>query len=828
MPRRKEPVNYTCDDIRRRGLGDPLGSCEDFSPSYDVQAGRDVGPLLAALTALIGPLPPNAMELTLDRELGLEEEDLPSLVAEAGGDLGNVDLSLLLAQGTLANLVPFLPLGDRKKAYKARVRKCAQLKDDDVEFGAEGCKRKGHLVLPRGRLSFIEPGTYRPRDPQRFAEKEPYSEHPVTPATTERHLRAEPPLDARTQSQRVHALTRERSTSARVARMTQAIIQGLMDYGTAQGGASSPYVVIPQRPEPMIAAGVPEAAAVALARGSTRRVLKGHPQLSIEMRLFSLFGSVPLIIGRVDTPDRAYFDLAVGSLKSLRGPLRALNKRTPATAFSPAREGLLTRIKGSARPKRRAKRAMQQRLVITRAWVERPGSPKFLLNIRSLDDFYPQLERATRKGTDWTIVFEVVPPFDRTEKHLLRLQHSNLFSPQGSPLLPDYTTLRGLSLPELAHTLAQRLTQPRKRRRGRRQPPSHSSAKKNPVATYTLSQAVADRVQPGDWLPLTLGARVDVDNPANSVGKVVYRSKKPGAEPKVWSARRVAAFMNIARHGHALSEEVKGQDAKDLIPGLVRAAEESVSATSNPRSRQRKNPMAKHRDYLSTDSVLNRRSNWYDPGTVWDYYEAGEFPAAESVPVNRRNPRRAKKNSGRARTNASSAHRANAARAMQIKNQQGVSLKEAWAIVKGRSNPRRSRRNPRTYKSHSTSVHQYRSASHKANAAEAMRLKHDNGISLKEAWAIVKGGRAAANPRAGAYWPRNSVYELADGPFGSTFPLPVNRRNPRRARRNAGKTFIGRFPSPCKVCGESMKGHEIVQVGVGPKGGKQMAHKNCS
>ena len=44
------------------------------------------------------------------------------------------------------------------------------------------------------------------------------------------------------------------------------------------------------------------------------------------------------------------------------------------------------------------------------------------------------------------------------------------------------------------------------------------------------------------------------------------------------------------------------------------------------------------------------------PGTLWDYYEIGEMGAHEAQPVNRRNPRRAKKNSAaknprRARSN---------------------------------------------------------------------------------------------------------------------------------------------------------------------------------
>lgn len=174
--------------------------------------------------------------------------------------------------------------------------------------------------------------------------------------------------------------------------------------------------------------------------------------------------------------------------------------------------------------------------------------------------------------------------------------------------------------------------------------------------------------------------------------------------------------------------------------------------------RSRKNPYPSyHRTSFSADNALNRAATFYYPGTLWDYYEAGEFAPSEATPVNRRNPRK------------------------------------------------KARR----------------------NSAKAMKLKHERGISLKEAWRIVKGG-AASNPGVAPYWPRNSVYELSDGPFGATKPLPVNRRNPRKkARRNAG-TMVGRFPSPCTICGQSMKGHPIVRVGTGPRGGKQMAHANCA
>ena len=171
--------------------------------------------------------------------------------------------------------------------------------------------------------------------------------------------------------------------------------------------------------------------------------------------------------------------------------------------------------------------------------------------------------------------------------------------------------------------------------------------------------------------------------------------------------------------------------------------QEPTSTRKNPMAR--KNPRYKNAS-LSSNQDLNKASDYYFPGTAWDWYQAGHFGVdTASVPVNRRNP-------------------------SKKKSKKALTSKQISAGFGGRD-------------------------------------------------AMLKN-----NPKRRPYWPRHSEYEQALGPYGpvGSTPSAPNRRNPK-----SKGTMIGRFPSPCKKCGESMKGHEIHQVGVGPRGGKQMAHVNC-
>lgn len=124
-------------------------------------------------------------------------------------------------------------------------------------------------------------------------------------------------------------------------------------------------------------------------------------------------------------------------------------------------------------------------------------------------------------------------------------------------------------------------------------------------------------------------------------------------------------------------------------------------------------------------------------------------------------------------------------------------------------------------------------------AKAAMELYHSGqASSLKEAWAMVKGRR---NPRGGrklgghaarsgrsahASDPWHSQYEQSIGQFSTQEQYtrgfqPMNRRNPGAMK--------ARFPGQCCMCGVDFnRGEDIADSGMrGPRGGKKMAHIGC-
>jgi len=769
-----------CKELRQAKLGDPLGLCQDFSPSYRGPAQDPTAVLQAFIEDLIGlPAARQMPSMKLDADLQLEEEDIESLL----GPRTNVDVSLLLAQGTLGDLVRLVQPSDSRAAYEARLSDCDRILREDGEeaWRAAGCKRDGHLMLPRGRMSFTGPG-------ERF---------PVGPATKQRWKDEEPPLGARTQSPEAHAFAQARK--GRLGLLAGEIEQGLIAYAMSSGQPAGLPIALPPRPGPLVAAGVPPAAAKLLLKPRqgthVRAVARKKPASDLNERLLAIFGLVPLQVNHeiAGVPQGTYFDLSGRDLRRVRST--ELHRRSqPGVKDSIV--DLMVQLRGPKRPKKARRPTTRQRLYVWKVQVDYTDGRKKEIPLRSQHGFWTALDAATRNRNDWTLVIDLG---DKASPRTLRLQHSVFSGPTGAAVLPDYTTLRGLALPELALALAQRLVAPRKRRRGRRQDPL--SAKTNPVSTYTLTAEMTAGMKEGDARPYTPGATLDPPQ-----GQFIYWSKRKG--PQVVSAARLASWAQVARRGRQIHQ--LATDEATLVP-----------VTHNPRSPQRKTTMARRRKTrrnpqmqstdlgLSSNRTLNKYTDWYYPGTAWDYYEAGEYDQYNSsVPVNRRNPRR------------------------QLTQKQilaGFGGKAAQAKARSAKRNSGARKN-RAYKEHSTSVHQYRDSGHKANASKAMGFKHDFGISLKEAWAHVKGGttptrgnpRRVGGSRSAGYWPRHSPYSQVLGPYGASAPLSPSRRNPR-----GGKTMVGRFPSPCFHCGESMKGHEIHQVGVGPRGGKQMAHVNC-
>jgi hypothetical protein len=801
-----------CKELRDRKPGDPLDLCHDFTPSYPV--GREIrrqARARAARLASTPSAPPYDIQELLDAAQGWLALETPvtsatalSVVAEDTGDLEGIldeaglalpaaPLDQLLATGVVADLLPTVdqPLSrDPRVVYQARVAECDRLlaEEGEVAWRRAGCKRDSHLMLPGGRGGLTEPG------PRRR----------VGAATRQRWADGEPPLTARTQSPEAHAYAEARK--GRVGLLAQKIEQGLLAYAQRTGQPDKGPVVLPARPAGLIEAGVPAAAAVALTRprqGVRLRTLrrhKGNPTLM--ERFLAVFGLLALRVNHDlnGVNQGTYFDLTGRDLRRVR--TKELHAKTqeehPRSIVA-----LMTQLRGPLRPKKKRTPVSQQRLYVWDVRVVYADGRQTSIPLTAQHEFWDALNYATERRKDWTLVLQVGA---ESAPRTIKLQHSVFFGPAGEEELPDYTTLRGLALPELAHILAQQLADPRKRRRGRQLPPLQ--AKTNPVPTYVLTDEMTAGMEEGDSRPYSAGA---TRSPPH--GQFIYKNARGGLQ--VVSAKRLLSWKRLGE---------RNLEAKHLL-----AEQAASAATTNPRSLERRPKMARRNPRKSLGLSSNRRLNKPDlqtglhyPGTVWDYYELGEFQSGQStVPVNRRNPSSKKKKArtlSRAQLAAGFGGKAAKARANQ-----------------GRANP------PKRRTSHSKSVHRYKDPTHKANAKLAMSYKHGANISLSEAWGHVKAGTtpratgALNNPRrlgtAGYassrqhgrdYWPRHSPYSQVQGPYGASSPISPARRNPI-----GGKTLIGRFPSPCKNCGASMKNAEIHQVGIGPRGGKQMAHVNC-
>ncbi len=525
------------------------------------------------------------------------------------------------------DFTPSYPFTEEERAaYVAEVAHCRTLVGDKKAFEEAGCKREAHARIPRGRLSFVRPGTYHPYDPEAWREKDPQKRFEVTEATEARWIGEGPPLNARTQSPNVYGKGMTR-TQVRIDELTQEIRAGLLRFAPEADGILT--VVIPLQPYLLLQAGVPKAAATLLVRKLGGRQVWMHPQaerLSARARFKKLFAGADITFPPPNR-DTAVLDLGEADLRRLSGRLRD---------FLPSLLAL------------RRKNPMQ--LILSMTSTDLRGTVTPLIPNHSEEDLELDLEEAVQGPGQVTLVLGT--PGDLLT---LKLQHSKLRPRVERDQEPDYTTLQGFSLLELPAVLAQKVVSGRRKRRGRKRGPS---TRQNPKLQRT-----------------------------------------PMAK------------------------------------------------------RSRKNPSHSYNDdVLSSDPMLNKLTDWYYPGTVWDYYEEGAFNLSESVPVNRRNPSKRSK----ARKN-------------------GLTHKQLLAGFGGKA-------------------------------------------------AQLAAAKSNPRPKRGAYWPRNSVYELTDGPFGATQPLPVNRRNPKSSGAK-----VWRFPTPCAQCGQSMQGMEykVLAGRKGPRGGKVRAHKNC-
>ncbi len=85
-----------------------------------------------------------------------------------------------------------------------------------------------------------------------------------------------------------------------------------------------------------------------------------------------------------------------------------------------------------------------------------------------------------------------------------------------------------------------------------------------------------------------------------------------------------------------------------------------------------------------------------------------------------------------------------AKKAMKMAHREGISLKEAWRRVKGGRKTTKKSTRKTTKRRKKTTKKRKKTTSKKSSRSEAkraMKLKHDRGISLKAAWKIVKKER---------------------------------------------------------------------------------------
>jgi len=94
------------------------------------------------------------------------------------------------------------------------------------------------------------------------------------------------------------------------------------------------------------------------------------------------------------------------------------------------------------------------------------------------------------------------------------------------------------------------------------------------------------------------------------------------------------------------------------------------------------------------------------------------------------------------RTTAVKRNQSNAKKAMKLAHSRGITLKQAWAIVKkqsgGTSRKTTTKRSKKTTKRSKTTKSRKSTTKGRSQAKRAMKLAHREGISLKAAWKRIK------------------------------------------------------------------------------------------
>ena len=774
----RKPVDYECP----LHLQDPLGTCLDFDPSYDVrrlEAGpsaktvekllrlvsevtetdRDSFSLDTPLVELFGGKKPLISDL---------EEVLRGMKSRAG-----VSLELLIARGRIRDL---LPVPDSREVYVAKVETCRDLKEDEEAFRAGRCKRRGHILLPHGRESFraLRPSGWREVKDTSLASRgvSPEKRLAEEKRRKSRLYRVGEPFDARTQSVGNRKYLERRAMEGRlppsmmeevlfsvdlgkaVASYAQQIVRGVEAY--SRGKAQEGNVLIPEDPKDLERAGVPTEAAAELSKALAgaqpgRRVtrpelseivrgLLGHPSFRTNRdRLYFLAEAVDL---RRVAPELRPF------VKEARGYQRTESEKLQAAMAAEQRGG-----GGAVVLRRQETRNTEVYVSISLLFPSGVPDEDRAVLLPVGEGKWP---RAFNVAADENANFsklrlslkKAVRPGEKLGGELvLDLQHSKLFGIGALTGRVDYSSLQGLSLPEIAVILARKKLSSRRKRRGRTRELYTFRAQNNPLPTYTLTPAdlqgpaysMGGKDEKGK--PRPVGSVVADMGPGTYKpyrdGLMIYWSAKDDSQPKVVSQKRFGTWLTVAKYGEKVSQAAHPEAS---------LSETSISATA------RNNPM----------SIYSALSN----------------------------PRKARKGPSAGQSSWRQQFKALAQQA-EFRAAAGEGMRAAWAKVY----PVASRK-----------------PKHNADIEQHIANNNPNPYVLDigpYGPSMVPVNRRNPNP-----------YALDMGPYGPSM-VPVNRRNP------ANGVTVGRFPSPCSVCGESMKGQEIHQIGVGPRGGKQMAHVHC-
>lgn len=610
--------------------------------------------------------------------------------------------------------------------------------------------------------------------------------------------------------------------------------------------------VVPDRVEPLIRAGVSPAIAAKMVehlRGATLRLEPKKTKASFTQMLSRLFANaifVPAPPDRGPTGATAYPYFSVAELD-----LKRVKK--PAHAALP----LLTRAKSTSG--RMGKPIYVQRVVATGGGRE---------STAPIDrNAWPDDTNVWASGLDphCSLVITLSSPM-LNETINIKVQHSELARVAAGNTAPNYTTLRGFSAQELSGVLSRKTLSPRKRRRGRSSEPFLPPVRTNPLATYTLTPA--DLTGPALRLDGTPVAemRPGTYKPYGP-GKAIFWGTKSGATPKVVSTERLQTWLKVASLGAQISSLSSGSTPalRQKRAGAVRPATiPSLPTRDFPFSNVPEVPMSHYAKrnteshFYNTDADFPVYPGWYKEnvhqrniptpeyytGTAWDYQTMQDFGPQESVPTNRRNPRKARvqKSAKAAAWRSKFGELSRLAQAHQVAR--GCSLKEAWDYVRaGRAaaNPRGKRGKKRVTKSPALIAWRkqfaglVRKAEFRAAAGEGLRTAWEKVYPKAQRHpahhADIQAHIAANNPKRGIAgyvdFPRESEYEQVRGPysFDPEFDTPpVNQRNPK------GGPMIARFPGKCGLCGGDYdRGEEIAIVAgaEGPRGGKVRKHASC-